>query len=301
MLESLVNRSTPLPKGSKLLVLGGGFSGQHIAALARALGNEAVCSRRQINSQGADVIFDSVNKTIPTNLKLEKFTHLLSSIPPDADGKDPVLSCLEEQLKDMSLKWVGYLSTTGVYGDSKGKWVSEQDSPKPIQLRSKRRLSCEEAWQQTGLPIQILRLPGIYGPGRSAITSICKGNVRMVDKPGQVFSRIHVDDIAGATMHLISLAEKGQKPLIVNIADNVPASNIDVLRFAGKLLDKSLPPLEPFEIAKSKMNPMALSFWQENRRIKNRLLCEELGYQLLHPDYKSGLKDCFKEDLNLKK
>jgi len=194
----------------------------------------------------------------------------------------------------MPLKWVGYLSTTGIYGDCQGKWVTESDIPKPHLPRSLRRLACEEAWQSSNLPIQILRLPGIYGPGRSAIETIKKGKAKMIDKPGQVFSRIHVDDIAGAIFHLIHLAtNQGLRPKVVNVADDLPSSNIEVIRYGASLMGIGLPPIEPFEIAAKQMTPMALSFWQENRKVSNNLLCNELGYSLMHSNFKSGLKDCW--------
>ncbi len=293
MIEDLVKRVTPLPHNSKLLILGAGFSGQHIAALARELGIKVICSRRSNEKPGADCVFNSSTQTVPSKSTLNNVTHLLSCIPPNADGEDPVLLSLKKQIENMPLRWVGYLSTTGVYGDCKGKWVDESYIPKPGLSRSKRRLACEKAWQNSGLPVQILRLPGIYGPGRSAIENIKKGNSKMINKPGQVFSRIHIDDIAGAIFHLINLAENGQKPNIINVADNLPSTNIDVMRFAASLLNTSLPPVEQFETAANNMSPMALSFWQENRRVSNQMLCKELGYSLLHPDYKSGLKDCF--------
>ena len=295
MIKDLVNQVKPLPSNSKLLILGAGFSGQHIAALGRELGTNVICTRRSKEKPGADCVFDSTTQTIPSVSVLQNVTHLLSCIPPDSDGQDPVLFSLEKQIADMPLKWVGYLSTTGVYGDYEGKWVDESDVPKPGLLRSKRRLTCEKAWQNSGFPVQILRLPGIYGPGRSALETIKTGNVRMVDKPGQVFSRIHVDDIAGAAFHLINLAERGEQPNIVNVTDNLPSPNIEVMQFAASLLGASLPPLETFEKAAKNMSPMALSFWQENRRVSNQILCKKLGYSLIHPNYQSGLRDCLSQ------
>jgi len=142
-------------------------------------------------------------------------------------------------------------------------------------------------------------LPGIYGPGRSVFESLLTGTVKMVDKPGQVFSRVHVDDIAGAVLFLINLYSQGKNPSIVNVADNLPSNNLEVIAFAAKLAQKSLPSLVPFEIAKETMSPMALSFWQENRKIDNKLLCKTLGYSLIYPNFKYGLKDCFsKLDMN---
>ncbi len=296
MLTALVKRSKPLPSNSKLLILGGGFSGQRIAALTKALGNNVLCTRREASKPGADIIFDSRTQQLPPKEALEGVTHLVSCIPPSEDGTDPVITNLIEHLKVMPLEWVGYLSTTGVYGDSKGDWVTEKDHPRPTLLRSKRRLACEEAWKATGLPLQILRLPGIYGPGRSVLQSVLNGNSKMIDKPGQVFSRIHLDDIACATLHLIHQAKIGQRPTVINVADDIPIANTEVIRYASKLLGRSLPPVEPFESAATKMSPMALSFWQENRRISNKLLCKDLGYTLIHPDYQSGLKDCLLKD-----
>ena len=295
MLEDLVKRSTPLPSKSKLLILGAGFSGQKVSSLARRLGNKTICSRRNIEKPGANIVFNSETKEFPKEAALEGITHLLSCIPPSPNGEDPVLTSIGNLLKNLSLEWVGYLSTTGVYGDRKGEWVSENDQPNPSQLRSKRRLSCEEAWLNSGLSVQILRLPGIYGPGRSVLDGILSGNSKMVDKPGQVFSRIHVEDIAGAIIHLINLAAKGNCPKIINIADNLPTSNLEVMHYAASLLKYRLPPIEPFEIAAKRMSPMALSFWKENRKVSNKMLCEELGYSLLHPDYKIGIQDCLKQ------
>jgi len=236
---------------------------------------------------------------LPSTQSLAGITHLLSCIPPASDGTDPVLSRLKTQIVQMPLEWVGYLSTTGVYGDYKGAWVSEKSYPRPIQLRSKRRLQCEKAWENSGLPIQILRLPGIYGPGRSAIESVKTGRARMIHKPNQVFSRIHIDDIAGAIIHMINLAKKGQRPLIINVADDLPIANTEVLGYAANLLRSPLPRTEEFDLIANELSPMALSFWEENRRVSNKMLCKELGYKLIHTNYQSGLDDCLRQ-MNLK-
>ncbi len=291
MIESFVKQSVPLPPKSKLIIFGGGFSGQRIASVARYFGANVLCSRRQ-NSKGADFIFNSDIKV--SNEIFEGATHVLSCIPPLLNGQDPVIKQLKTQLlNSKKLKWVGYLSTTGVYGDTKGKWVNEDASPNPQQERSIRRFSCEKQWLETKLPVQIIRLPGIYGPGRSAFESLLAGTVKMVDKPGQVFSRVHVDDIAGAILFLINLYSQGKDPKVVNVADNLPTNNLDVITFAAKIANKSLPSIIPFEKAKNSMSPMALSFWEENRKVDNKLLCEKLGYSLIYPDFKAGLKNCF--------
>ena len=292
MLNKVVKCSDPLPFGSKLLVLGAGFSGKHIAKAVRLLGTEVLCTRRAINLEGADIEFDSTSNTIPSFKHLKGVSHVISCIPPSENGDDPVLQTLGNELHKMPLQWVGYLSTTGVYGDCNGNWVSEKDPTNPGQIRSQRRLACEKEWINSRLPVQILRLPGIYGPGRSAIQTIQAGKANRINKPGQVFSRIHIDDIAGAVIHLINLYEKGIKPKIVNISDNLPTSNIEVLNYGASLLGGKLPPIIDFQLASKEMSQMALSFWRENRRVSNTLLCKELKYSLIHPDYISGLKDC---------
>ena len=294
MIDDVVKRFSPLPLKTKMIILGGGFTGQHIAAVARRLGANVLCSRRKKGSNGADFCFNSdLDQHIPDET-FKEATHLVSCIPPLENGKDPVLSKLKKELITTNFQWVGYLSTTGVYGDSQGAWVNEKDIPHPTQKRSIRRLSCEKDWIDSGLPIQILRLPGIYGPGRSALDTLKKGKGTITNKPKQVFSRIHIDDIAGAIMFLINATYQGEKPKIINVSDNLPTNNIDVLKYASSLINYQLPIIESFEIAAKKMSPMALSFWQENRRISNELLCKNLGYSLIHPDFKSGLRDCLK-------
>ncbi|WP_269623951.1 SDR family oxidoreductase [Prochlorococcus marinus] len=292
MIEDIVKQLDPLEPKSKLIIFGGGYSGQRVASAGRYLGANVLCSRRKEKSKGADFTFN-VDQELSDEI-LEGATHVLSCIPPLLSGEDPVLLRLKSQLlNSKNLKWVGYLSTTGVYGDTQGEWVNENTSPNPQQERSIRRFSCEKQWLATQLPIQILRIPGIYGPGRSAYESLLKGTAKMIDKPGQVFSRIHVDDIAGAVLFLINLYSQGNNPSVVNVADNLPSNNLEVIDYAAKLAKISLPSKVPFEIAKKTMSPMALSFWQENRKVDNNLLCKKLGYSLIYPDFKSGLKNCF--------
>ncbi len=291
MIQDIVKLLEPLPPKSKFIIFGGGYSGQRIASVGRFLGTQVLCSRRKM-SKGADFLFNSEEEF--SNEILEGVTHVLSCIPPLLSGEDPVLSNLKAKLlNSKKLKWVGYLSTTGVYGDTKGGWVNENTPPNPQQERSIRRFACEKEWLETNLPVQILRLPGIYGPGRSAFQGLMNGTIKMIDKPDQVFSRIHVDDIAGAILYLINLYSQGNNPPVINVADNLPTNNLEVIAFAAKIAKKSLPSKLPFEIAKKTMSPMALSFWQENRKVDNKLLCKKLGYSLLYPDFKSGLQNCF--------
>ena len=303
MLVDLVKRSQPLASDAKLLVLGGGYSGRCLASLARAMGTPVLCTRRSLDSAEADLVFDSNGQDHLDPAALDGITHLLCTIPPDRDGNDPVLSKLLPTLSSLPLRWAGYLSTTGVYGDRQGGWVSEQDDPAPKLGRSIRRLHCETAWQRSGLPIQILRLPGIYGPGRSVLNGLQQGRARLIDKPGQVFCRIHVEDIAGACWHLMQRTEQGAgsnntaaNNTVVNVVDDLPAPTPDLLQHAASLLGCALPPLEPFDQIKDSMSPMAQSFWSENRRVSNHRLCHELGYTLLHPDYRVGLQDCLHQD-----
>jgi nucleoside-diphosphate-sugar epimerase len=306
MLADLVKRSQPLAADTKLLVLGGGYSGRCLANLARALGTPVLCTRRSLDSAGADLLFDSNGQDQLDPAALEGVTHLLSTIPPDREGNDPVLSKLLPTLRSLPLRWAGYLSTTGVYGDRQGGWVSEQDDPAPALDRSMRRLNCEKAWFHSGLPIQILRLPGIYGPGRSVLNGLEQGRARLIDKPGQVFCRIHVEDIAGACWHLMHRAEQGAPATmgdgtvlnraVVNVVDDLPAPTAELMQHAAALLGSALPPLESFVQIVDSMSPMAQSFWSENRRVSNHKLCHELGYALLHPNYRVGLQDCLNQD-----
>ncbi len=292
MLHEVVKRSVSLPPNSKILIFGGGFSGQHIANAARELGAEVLCSRRDPSKKGADFAFDSASKTVISEKNFHGITHLISCVPPAQNGEDPVLEKCGHIIKNIPLKWAGYLSTTGVYGDYKGDWVTEKSDVHPTQNRSIRRLACEQKWEALGIPLQILRLPGIYGPGRSALETVASQKNSMVYKPGQVFSRIHIDDIAGAIIHLINLFSKDICPKIINISDSLPATNIEVLSCAANLLEIPIPDIESFESASKKMSPMALSFWQENRKVSNHKLCNDLGYKLIHADYREGLKDC---------
>ena len=301
MLADLVKRSQPLASDAKLLVLGGGYSGRCLASLARSMGTPVLCTRRSLDSDEADLLFDSAGEDHLDPDALRGVTHLVCTIPPDREGNDPVLSKLLGTLRSLPLRWAGYLSTTGIYGDRQGGWVSEQDDPAPKLDRSIRRLNCEQAWLHSGLPIQILRLPGIYGPGRSVLNGLQQGRARLIEKPDQVFCRIHVEDIAGACWHLMHRAEHAHDPsmdnwTVVNVVDDLPAPTTDLLRHAAALLGCALPPLEQFDQIVESMSPMAQTFWSENRRVSNHRLCQELGYWLLHPNYRVGLQDCLDQD-----
>ncbi len=286
------NFASPLTFKDKFLVFGGGFSGDYFAKSIRKLGCIALTSSRTVNNDPNSFIFNSENNSIPRDSIFEGVTHILSCIPPDKNGKDPVLKSLKNKISNISLKWVGYLSTTGVYGNTYGEWVSEQDQPNPFQERSQRRLNCEKEWINSNLPLQIFRLPGIYGPGRSTLEAIKTKKIKVIQKDNQVFSRIHVADITNAIIYLIKNKNKLDFHQIINIADDEPCSQIEVIRFGYQLLGLKMPKTILFEEAKKDLSPIAQSFWLENRRVSNRLLCKKLGYKLIYKNYQEGLKNC---------
>ena len=296
MLESLVNRCRSLPAGSTLCILGAGFSGQRLAALAEALNIRVLTTRRNPEPDSGALRFDTANKVVPRESDLRGVTHLLSTIPPGRDQNDPVLRTLGAQLRQLPLRWVGYLSTTGIYGNTEGNWVSESDPPQPTQDRSRRRLICEQEWQNSGLPVQILRLPGIYGPGRSPLAAVQAGTLKPVQKPGQVFCRVHIDDIAAACLHLMHCSAAGQHPPVVNVCDHEPAPSHVMQRHAAELLNCDLPEARSYADAEADMSAMARTFWAENRRVSNDLLCKTLGYSMIHPTFRSGLAQCLMEE-----
>ena len=197
------NPTSSLNRKNKFLILGCGFSGSFFAKTIRKLGCTVLTSSRSASRDPNSFVFNSEHKIVPNEKIFDGVTHILSCIPPDKNGNDPVLRCLKSKLKSLSLEWVGYLSTTGVYGDTKGDWVSELDPPNPFQNRSHRRLNCEKEWIESGLPVQIFRLPGIYGPGRSTFEAIKNKKIRVISKKNQVFSRIHVADITHAIIYLL--------------------------------------------------------------------------------------------------
>jgi nucleoside-diphosphate-sugar epimerase len=211
-------------------------------------------------------------------------THILISVPPSAAG-DPTLARHGATLAAARADWVGYLSATGVYGDRQGDWVDEESPLAPINDRGRWRVASEAAWQATGLPVHVFRLAGIYGPGRSAFDRLRAGRAQRVAKPGQVFSRIHVDDIAATLRASIERPAPGRA---YNVADDEPAPPGEVIAFAAELLGVPVPPEVPFEAAA--LSPMARSFYAESKRVSNRRIRDELGVDLAYPDYRAGLR-----------
>ena len=213
---------------------------------------------------------------------------VLSSVSP-ANGSDPVIKMYGEDLKENSnrIKWAGYLSTIGVYGDTKGKWVDESSPLKPSTNRGIARLNAEKEWFKYNLlPAHIFRLGGIYGPNRSPFQKVLQGKAVKIIKPGQVFSRMHIRDIVQTLLASIS---KPKPYSIYNLCDDNPAPPQDVLSYAAKLLSVKQPPTVNFEDAN--LSEMARSFYAENKRVSNKLIKSELGVDLMYPDYKVGLEN----------
>ncbi len=288
----MIDISSPLTFRNKFLIFGGGFSGDYFAKSVRKLGCIALTSSRTDKSDPNSFIFNSENNSIPADSIFEGVTHILSCIPPDKEGCDPVLKSLKNKIKNSSPTWVGYLSTTGVYGNTYGDWVCEEDHPNPFQERSQRRLNCEKEWMNSNLPTQIFRLPGIYGPGRSTLEAIKTQKIKVIHKENQVFSRIHVADIANAIIYLLQNKNNLDFHPIINIADDKPCSQIEVISYGYRLLGLQMPKKILFEDAKKDLSPIAQSFWIENRRVSNKLLCEKLGYELIYKNYQAGLNNC---------
>jgi len=282
------NNASLLNNKNKFLILGCGFSGSFFAKTIRQLGCTALTSSRSENKDPNSFVFNSENGVFPDAKIFEGVTHILSCIPPDKNGNDPVLKSLKNKLKSLSLEWVGYLSTTGVYGNTKGDWVSEINEPNPFQKRSYKRLNCEKEWIKSGLPVQIFRLPGIYGPGRSTFEAIRNKKIRIISKKNQVFSRIHVADITNAIIYLLQNKNHLKFHQIINIADDEPCSQLEVIQYCYDLLGLTMPKPILFEDVKDELSPIAQSFWMENRRVSNKLLCETLGYKLIYKNYKIG-------------
>ena len=212
------------------------------------------------------------------------------------ESGEPVLAAFGDALAaGRRLRSVVYLSTVGVYGDRDGGWVDEQTPVAPASERSRRRLAAEQAWHQFGarhgVAVAVFRLAGIYGPGQNALVALARGKARRIIKPGQIFNRIHVGDIAQAIDAVFARCASG----VFNVTDDEPAPPADPILFAAKLLGREPPPEIPFDEAAPSMSPMALSFWQECRRVRNDKLKRELGVTLRYPNYREGLKALFAE------
>ncbi|MES1990320.1 MAG: SDR family oxidoreductase [Pseudomonadota bacterium] len=239
--------------------------------------------QQALRAQGIDAHLFSPDHQLDPAM-LTGTTHLLASAPPDEEG-DPVIAASGYLLRKLPLKWAGYLSTTGVYGTRDGDWVDETSPLTPTTTRGSRRLAAEDQWRALGLPLHIFRLAGIYGPGRNQLETVRAGTARRIIKQGQIFSRIHVDDVAQVLAASLAHPDPGAA---YNVCDNDPAPPQEVVAYAAGLLGLEPPPEIAFEDAD--LSPMARSFYAESKRVSNKRIREELGVTLLYPTYREGLK-----------
>lgn len=281
----------------KLFCFGLGYSGLRLAQQLLADGWLVSGSCRKgsrvadLQSRGIDVhVFDREHPKLKPSA-LAGTTHLLSSVPPDAHG-DAVLDCLARDIKALtpSLQWIGYLSTTGVYGNRDGGVVTENDALNPTSDRARRRTAAEGRWLMSGA--HIFRLAGIYGPGRSVLDDIRDETAQRIDKPGHMFSRIHVDDIAAVLRASMARPSPGS---IYNVCDDEAAAPADVVAYACELMDVTPPPLVSFAEAEPEMSAMQRTFWADNKRVDNSRIKNALGVELAYPSYREGLKALVKD------
>lgn len=281
----------------KVFFFGLGFSSLASAAALRALVPDVIISgtvrtadkARALNDLGIRAhVLDGTGKSQDLLGDLAEASHVVLSIAPDGAG-DLVLNQFSAELQaSTTLQWLGYYSTVGVYGNFDGAWIDESAPCQPINLRSQQRVVAEQAWrdfaQARGLPLLILRLAGIYGPGRAVFDKLRDGTSRRIVKQGQVFNRIHVADIARVT----ALAAQQRLSGTFNMADDEPAPPQDVIAYGAQMAGVTPPPIVPYEMAE--MSPMARSFYADNKRVANAAIKQALGIELLFPTYREGLK-----------
>ncbi len=261
-----------------LLIFGLGYTATRLATAVRAGGGGVIACRRQA---GPDALaFDDP----AVGAGIIRATHVLSSVPPDGDGVDPVLQRYGALLAAADPRWLGYLSSTGVYGDTGGAWVDENAAVGTG--RRSARTEADAMWQRLSGAARVFRLPGIYGPGRSALDRVRAGTATRIDAPGHLFSRIHVDDIVAAVLASFERGAAG----VYNLADDEPAAGNVVIEYACDLLGVDWPPLQP--LATAALSPMSRGFYAENRRVAALKMRRELGVRLRYPDYRSGLQAC---------
>ena len=282
----------------KLFIFGAGFSAASVIEKARGDFSTICGTSRSTDKveymrlRGIEAEIFQGKMTVEIEAQLRETSHLLISIAPGE--KDPVLSIMPDLLEKMPrMQWIGYLSTVGVYGDHDGAWVNEETEAKPVSARSIQRLEAEQCWAsaaaQASCPLAIFRLSGIYGPGRNWFVNIEKGKSRRLVKEGQVFNRIHRDDIGTA----VSLAMGGNINGIFNITDDEPAPPQDVVLYAHELAGRKPPPELDFETAD--ITPMARSFYGENKRVSNAKSKKVLGLEYEWPNYRSALERMWSE------
>jgi nucleoside-diphosphate-sugar epimerase len=280
----------------RLFCFGLGFSALTLARRLLAEGWSVAGTTRSADKAAAlaaegiaPFLFDRGRPLDDPAAALDGTTHLLASVPPDAEG-DPVLDHHAADLAAMAggIAWAGYLSTTGVYGDREGGWVDEESALEPTTERGRRRVAAEAGWcalwRDAGLLVHLFRLAGIYGPGRNGLVTVRRGRAKRTVKPGQVFSRIHVDDIATVLQASIARPHPGRA---YNVCDDEAAPPQDVIAHACALLGVEPPPEEPYD--PEALSPMGRSFYAENKRVRNDRIRQELGVELAFPTYREGL------------
>lgn len=281
----------------KLFIFGYGFSAETLARRLRAHEWQIAATCRseekaeRLRAEGIEAhVFDGETPMAEACRPLESATHLLSSIPPGKNG-DPVLKHHANDIRACGpYEWIGYLSTTGVYGNRDGGWVDETSPLTPTGERGQRRVDAEKGWFALGDcgPVMSFRLAGIYGPGRNALETVRQGRAKRIVKPGQVFSRIHVEDIANVLEASIGRPNAGAA---YNVCDDDPAPPQDLITLACEMLGREPPPEVPFDEAE--LSEMARSFYRDNKRVSNRRIKDELGVRLSYPDYRAGLRALF--------
>jgi hypothetical protein len=262
-------------------------SGWAVAGTTRDREKQIALKKRGVDAH----IFDYEHPLLDPLSALKGATHVLISTPPDDAGDPSFLMHAEDILRIPGIEWVGYLSTTGVYGDRGGEWVDETSEIRPTTKRGSRRAKAENQWMSlldaAGLPVHIFRLAGIYGPGRSALDSVRAGVARRINKPGHVFGRIHVEDIVQVLMASFSNPRPGQ---VYNVTDGNPVPSHEVIAYACELLGREPPPIVDFENAN--LAPITNSFYMDNRRVRNTKILNELGVKLKYENYQKGLEGC---------
>lgn len=270
-----------------LLSIGHGYSAQALARQLLAEDWRIIGTSRQIRAEsGMEMLVwpgDDLRSAIC------EASHVLISVAPGDNG-DPALRELGPAIASADPEWVGYLSTTGVYGDHGGGWVDEATPLTPTTRRGRARAEAEAGWQALGLPLHIFRLAGIYGPGRGPFEKVREGRARRIIKEGQVFSRIHVDDIA----EVLCASIRAPAPGIYNVCDDLAAPPQDVITYAADLLGVPRPPEVRFEDAD--LSPMARSFYAESKRVRNDRIKHDLGVTLRYPTYREGLRALLREE-----
>ncbi len=287
-----------MTQSNKLFCFGYGYSCDYLGYELSARGWDVAGTTRNIEkretlkSRGIKAhLFDADCPLADPLFTLQDITHLVISTPPGDDGDPTFLMHANDIVQLQNLKWIGYLSTTGVYGDRGGDWVDEDSEIRPNSKRGSRRAQAEEQWlslvHSHNLPVHVFRLAGIYGPGRSALDTIRAGVARRIEKPGHAFSRIHVEDIVQILMASMEKINAGQA---YNVCDDLAAPSHEVIAHACELLARPVPPLIPF--AEADLSPMARSFYADNKRVRNDRIKDELGVNLKYKNYIDGLQAC---------